>query len=185
MRYSTGANSPSRESPAGVQASLQSYLAYPKPCQTGAKPWIATLRKPAAPTRYSTITASLKSLLAEISSTLAERTSADSACQLLQRLSDRLSEHFILEEQGGYFAEAMMRSPHLIARANGLMAQHDKLRTAAEEAARLAAAERQAGEFWEAARTRFEALRQSLLNHESGEDSLLQEAYVQDLGASD
>ena len=52
----------------------------------------------------------LKDLLARIDRALAERTaSIDSVSDLLAKLGDRLVRHFSMEEDGGYFAEALTR----------------------------------------------------------------------------
>lgn len=78
-----------------------------------------------------------------------------------------------------------MQAPRLVTRANELLAQHPKMCTQATELCKLAAATERADDWWQETASRFQAFKKELLAHESKEDSLLQEAYQQDLGAND
>lgn len=127
----------------------------------------------------------LKELLARIGQALSDRSPPETISAQLNELADRLVQHFALEEEGGYFTEAVKRSPHLSTRAEGLMAQHGKLQSLSRQLAEGAQADQGLPRWWTETRTRFDALRESLLKHESGEDSFLLEAYNQDLGAND
>ena len=124
----------------------------------------------------------LKEVLARIECVLAEQSaSIGEAADLLGRLGDQLVTHFAMEEADGYFAEALMHAPQLVARANDLLAQHPKMTHLARD---LAGAE--PGEaWWQETRERFQAFLRELTRHERGEDQLLQEAYVRDLAAHD
>jgi len=128
----------------------------------------------------------LKELLVRIEQALEKRDiPIPEVGKLLGELGDRLVKHFELEEQGGYFAEALLQAPRLVARANDLLAQHPKMCTQADRLLELAAAEGNADDWWKKTRERFLAFKEELLKHESKEDGLLQEAYQQDLGAND
>jgi hypothetical protein len=105
------------------------------------------------------------------------------ATRLLNQLNDHLMSHFALEESGGYFTEAVLQAPHLAARSKTLMEQHDKLLRAAR--ALIAPTGKGADSWWEETCQRFAGFQQELLLHERSEDSLLQEAYVDDLGSKD
>lgn len=127
----------------------------------------------------------LKAMMARIDEALKERKDFEGVCHLLGQLGDRLVAHFALEEEGGYFAEAVLHSPHLVAKANRLMAQHPKLSAKARTVLEGAQAEQASDGWWEETRKRFDEVRQLLLRHEQGEDALLQEAYVRDIGSHD
>jgi hypothetical protein len=126
----------------------------------------------------------LKALLAKIDETLGQRKgTVAEATRLLNQLGDQLIGHFALEESGGYFTEAVLHAPHLAARSQLLMDQHGRLSAAAREL--VASTDKGAGVWWEETGNRFAGFQQELLLHERSEDSLLQEAYVDDLGSKD
>jgi len=128
----------------------------------------------------------LKDLLARIERALHKRDLAVSEVgKLLGELGYRLVKHFELEEQGGYFAEALLQAPRLVARANELLAQHPKMCTRANDLLQLAGAEENAEAWWQKTQERFLAFKEELMMHEIKEDSLLQDAYQQDIGAND
>lgn len=128
----------------------------------------------------------LRELLGKIDRVLQERkeTIAE-AGKLLGELGDRLVKHFTLEEEGGYFGETLLQAPRLVARANELLAQHPKMCTQATELCEVAASPENADDWWDKTSQRFQAFKKELLAHERKEDSLLQEAYQQDLGTHD
>jgi len=111
--------------------------------------------------------------------------STEEVVQMLGQLGDRLVKHFALEEEGGYFAEALAGAPQLISRANELLHQHPRMSAEARKLIELSDKVSDAQQWWKATRTRFEAFRSELLKHEQLENSLLQEAYQRDLGAQD
>ncbi len=128
----------------------------------------------------------LKALLARIDEALDQRNkSVAEVGDLLGELGDRLIRHFTLEEEGGYFAEALTHAPRLVAKANELLAQHPRMCTRASELVQLASAESPTETWWRQTRERFLAFQEELLKHERAEDGLLQEAYQRDLGAND
>ncbi len=131
--------------------------------------------------------AELKLLLGEIDKALETRSvTVDEVGQLLGRLGDRLVKHFALEESGGYFAEALLHAPQLLAKANALLAQHPKMcNRAGEIVTEIGSTRSSGGDWWQQTRTKFAAFRDELLRHERSENVLLQEAYTQDLGAHD
>lgn len=124
-------------------------------------------------------------LLASIDDALDERRDADEVCRLLAQLGDKLVHHFALEEDGGYFSDALLQSPRLVARANGLMAQHPMLSERARKLLDETHANPGTDTWWAETREQFDAFRDTLVKHEQGEDRLLQEAYTQDIGSHD
>ena len=128
----------------------------------------------------------LNELMARIDRALEEKTSTVAeVSDLLAQLGDRLVKHFELEEEGGYFAEALTQAPRLISRANELMIQHPKMTRYARELAGAADPAQQPDLWWKQTRERFKAFQAELQKHESQENDLLQEAYNRDLGAND
>lgn len=127
----------------------------------------------------------LKLLLAEIDRALAEQTAAvEEVSEKLGRLGDLLVRHFTMEEDEGYFSEALLRAPQLVAKANQLLAQHPKMRckaTALISDLSLGPQE----DWWTKTRRLFLEFRDELTQHERQEDRLIQEAYVRDVGAND
>ncbi len=128
----------------------------------------------------------LKSLLARIDRALAERlgTIAE-VSDLIAQLGDRLVRHFALEEHGGYFGDALVSAPQLVAKANQLLAQHPKMSGNANTLVLEIRQSPQNEEWWSNTRRLFVAFRDALLQHERAEDRLLQEAYGLDLGSND
>ncbi len=105
---------------------------------------------------------------------------------LLGQLGDRLVYHFAFEEEGGYFAEALLHSPQLIAKANALLDQHPKMRTRAQQLKADLQREETSNEQWKMRTAAlFYAFRDELLHHEREENILLQEAYHRDMGIND
>ena len=127
----------------------------------------------------------LKKLMQQIDDALASHTATVAAVSdLLARLGDNLVKHFALEEEGGYFAEALLRSPQLLAKANDLLTQHPKMCTLARDLVDISPVQDNE-RWWQETRQRFQAFKAELLKHERNEDQLLQEAYTQDLGSHD
>lgn len=99
----------------------------------------------------------------------------------LAKFSEALLSHLEWEEACGVLDGAVKHAPHLSRRASELLAQHDGLRT---EMGRILE-ETLAGAAETEIRTRFHDLRQHLLGHDHAESSLLQKAYLEDLGSGD
>jgi len=75
----------------------------------------------------------LKSLLGKIDQVLAERTgSVAEVSHLLAQLGDKLAKHFVTEEEGSYFSEALLHAPQLVSKANELLAQHPRMRASGQ-----------------------------------------------------
>jgi iron-sulfur cluster repair protein YtfE (RIC family) len=128
----------------------------------------------------------LKELLEKIDRALTERCATiDQVSGLLAQFGDQLVRHFSMEEDSGYFADALLQAPRLVSRANELMAQHPKMCTKARDLIPEVGGAQPKQDWWQETRKRFDAFREELLKHEQGEDRLLQEAYNEDLGAND
>jgi hypothetical protein len=105
-------------------------------------------------------------------------------CEAMTALREHLGHHFAQEEAGGYLEEALLAAPRLATTADRLLAQHplllrkccetvDKLRQAPADAA-----------LRRRMREEFLDLRRKLLEHERGENALMQEAFHVDLETS-
>lgn len=109
--------------------------------------------------------------------------------ELLGKLRDQLALHFSLEEFYGYFEEALTVSPRISNRAAELRSQHAGLFL---ELCRLA--DRAEGRLYEhhlnrravqSLGTQFAAFQTRLEQHEAGENSLILEAFDEELGDGD
>lgn len=128
----------------------------------------------------------LKALLGKIEKLLVQQeASVEEVADLLGQLGDRLVKHFALEEEGGYFSEALMHAPRLVSKANELMAQHPKMTTEARQMVVDLESAQAKTDWRQETRKRFEAFRRELMKHEKSEDGLLHEAYHRDIGAHD
>lgn len=129
----------------------------------------------------------LMNMLEETGRALQERTAGvEAIATLLARLGDRLVKHFALEEEGGYFSEALLCAPQLISKANQLLAQHPYLCAQAERLkADLENRDFAGQDWWQQTWARFCEFRDELMKHEKSENRLLQEAYGRDVGSHD
>jgi hypothetical protein len=129
----------------------------------------------------------LKALIARIGNALETRkATVEEVSAMIGQLGDNLVKHFALEEDGGYFADALLHAPQLISKANALLAQHPKMCLQAKDLVQQLSEVRQVGENWWSRTTElFIAFRDEINRHEKQENVLLQEAYTQDLGAND
>ncbi|MHC4401652.1 MAG: hemerythrin domain-containing protein [Planctomycetota bacterium] len=128
----------------------------------------------------------LMALLAQLEQKLRQDdASVAEVSYLLGQLGDQLIKHFAMEEEGGYFSDALHQAPRLISHANELMAQHPKMTSAAQQLAEHLETAQAAADWREETWKRFEVFRIELVLHERREDSLLLEAYHRDIGTSD
>ncbi|NMC21227.1 MAG: hypothetical protein GYA33_12505 [Thermogutta sp.] len=129
----------------------------------------------------------IEALLEEVDAALGKRDRpTKEVIRLLSELPVHLEAHFAFEEAGRFFDEGMLRAPHLRPKADKILAEHAPLVEAAKSlAADAAANEQSAPDWWERVRDRFLALKNDLSRHEHAENDLVQEAYVQDIGARD
>ena len=128
-----------------------------------------------------------KALLATVGEALQQRSATiDEVSHMLAQLGDRLVKHFAFEEDGGYFAEALLHAPQLVSKANALLAQHPKMCILAKSlAVDLHARKETSDDWWARTSELFQAFRDELMRHETQENVLLQDAYHQDIGTTD
>jgi len=102
--------------------------------------------------------------------------------RLLRELEHLLPEHFEYEESGGYLAEALAVAPRLTRRAQRLRDEHSGF---SAKLAALAARAREVGELpgsWKALATAVKKFTYELRHHELEENTLINEAFMDDLG---
>ncbi len=92
-----------------------------------------------------------------------------------------LIEHFAIEEQGGYFAEVLAVAPRLSGRVSRLKRNHPAFR---RRLTRLRKHIPDPTIAWPEVEARVAALLKALADHESAENDLVHEAFMQDLGSS-
>lgn len=99
----------------------------------------------------------------------------------VSELITALERHFAWEEEGGYMSEALQAAPWLFRRAAALRRQHAMLLRAAEQ---IREGTHHAANL-ELLKSSLERLVRRVRRHEQAEDTLLQEAVTQDIGAKD
>lgn len=129
----------------------------------------------------------IEALLEELETAVSKRDRPPSeVIRLLSELPVHLEAHFAFEEAGRFFDEGMLRAPHLQPKADKILAEHSPLVDAAKALATDAAGDDPGSPgWWERVRDRFLAVKNDLSRHEHAENDLVQEAYIQDLGARD
>lgn len=104
---------------------------------------------------------------------------------LLDNLVGRIERHFVREEADGYFTEIVELAPRFARVAVELQREHaDLLMTAKRLCGRLPIAQ-ESHNSWRVFQLDFEAFVQRCAEHESAENRLVQETYLQDIGALD
>lgn len=128
----------------------------------------------------------LKELLARIDGLLAAQNASETeVTDLLALLGDVLVKHFALEEKDSYFGDALTHAPRLVAKANELMNQHPKMAWKAQQLGQSTTDQCGSAQWWQETRLRFRQFMRELIEHETCENRLLQEAYTSDVGTSD
>lgn len=129
----------------------------------------------------------IRDLISSIGDALERRSATvDEVSALLAQLGDRLVKQFAMEEDGGYFAEAIVHAPQLVSKANALLAQHPKMHALARDlVCGLQSGHETRDDWWQKTAQAFAAFHDEFERHESQENVLLQEAYHQDLGTND
>ena len=101
------------------------------------------------------------------------------------RLRDHLADHFLDEEEGGFFTNLVQRMPHHAERIEALRMEHVARLHDLDGLIDDAANQPICPDWWEDLARRFHEVSRLLMAHELTENELLQEAYGLDLGAFD
>jgi iron-sulfur cluster repair protein YtfE (RIC family) len=115
----------------------------------------------------------------------AHNTPGDELATQLHHLHTALVEHFWHEEHKGFFDEVVAQAPQLTRQAHKLCAEHQEMLHTASELARFAAAGAGSETWWRELSSRFHVFGKQLMHHEGEENSLLQQAYQDDVGTHD
>jgi len=107
------------------------------------------------------------------------------AVDSILRMHELVESHFEHEEQDGYMNEPIQQAPHLTERADHLLRQHPSLLEEVTKLRMLAKAGVESESWWEEIHTRFDRFSQAFLDHEAGENKLIQEVFTQDVGTGD
>ncbi|MCC9607012.1 hypothetical protein LOC68_14975 [Blastopirellula sp. JC732] len=102
---------------------------------------------------------------------------------MLDELYDRLYEHFLAEEHGGYMSDVLRRAPHLADEAARLSGEHPLFLLEVRECRREA--DYQEAPYSADLRGRFRKFAERYLHHEHHENSLVQRAFDVDIGVGD
>lgn len=128
----------------------------------------------------------LRDFLSELTKLLANAqwTTAGLA-KLLNELRQHLREHFVLEEQGGYFCEALAILPQLGQQAAALQRQHDGFLATVDGVLGRTGSGELLAEPRSSIETELREFVDAMRKHEAGEIRILQLAYNEDLGSVD
>ena len=129
---------------------------------------------------------SLKEQLGHIHHVLgAHNMPGDEVATQLRHFHAALVEHFWNEEHEGFFDEVINQAPNLTPQTHKLCAEHRAILHTVTELAQFAASGAGSESWWHELTPRFQAFSKQLMHHESAENSLLQQAYQEDLGTND
>ena len=122
-------------------------------------------------------------------SILETMTARASSCQVIadmfSELNEHTLEHFRHEESGGYFSEALERAPRLSERADELLGQHPVIVEQLDELQTHATKPSSNETWWNELEQMFQRFLEVFEEHEVGENELLQNAFLVDIGAED
>lgn len=128
----------------------------------------------------------LRDILGELTPVLANSIwEPEELAELLKQLREHLREHFEVEEDGGYFHDALAILPQLRPQAVALQRQHAEYLATVERVLGRLAMEELAAETRRAIEVDLRKFVESMRKHDTDEVKLLQLAYNQDLGSSD
>jgi hypothetical protein len=115
----------------------------------------------------------------------ARRASQDVVLATLRELIQVLFDHFEHEEAGGYFAAVTEVNPQLRTRARQLLLEHPAIAERLLALQLCAVRDKSLDGCWQELDDGFEAFYLAFAAHEAAEDTLLQEAYGDDIAAED
>ncbi len=110
---------------------------------------------------------------------------AEETLKLLRELQVELVDHFVTEEEEGFFDEVITLAPRLQNRANQLCVEHEQMLYQVAELCRFAAAGSESMPWWQELGSRCHEFSKQLMHHESEENKLLQQSHQEDIGPSD
>ena len=122
--------------------------------------------------------------LAELRSALADQGNILRLSTLLDEFKTELAEHFELEEEDGYFSDAVAHAPRLHDDADRLLEQHRELADRLGQLCQVAKDATPDVE-WESIEAQVNQFIELLIQHERAENSLILDAYGQDIGTHD
>jgi hypothetical protein len=140
--------------------------------------------------QHGTIRSGLRSIEAVLAKlAAASEPGADQAARAIQRLEGlarELRKHFAEEEtDNGIFAKALAGAPRLERKVLALRKEHAPLALEVERILQDAGYAGLAPDAWGKVAAKFSAFAQALRHHETAENRLLSDAYLQDLGSGD
>jgi len=128
----------------------------------------------------------LRNLLGQISREMSARkgTAADLA-QQFQSLRDQLHEHFVEEEDHGFFEQITSQAPRFVSQTQKLCDEHVEMLEKVDQLISRAGQGDGSDEWWSGLVGAFHELSRELMQHEHEENDLLQQAYSDDIGEKD
>ncbi len=148
-----------------------------------------TLQEPLNPQAIADVErehAELRQLIGTIQKNLADPSRPAALVKnQLTALGQKLEDHFQTEEHGGFFAQITDQAPRLATQADKLCDEHQALLVELLAITDQTQADLRANSTWANLQQAFHAFSKHLMNHESEENEMLQEAYWEDIGPAD
>ncbi len=128
----------------------------------------------------------LRQLLGTISHALGDRLETVArVAEMLTSLQGHVEKHFDEEEEIGFFEQVAEKAPRLADKAQQLRDEHAQLRDTLKTLIEHAADHDDTDEWWSKTESLFRDFCRDLMHHESAENSILMDAYQQDIGDKD
>ena len=127
----------------------------------------------------------MRELLRELHRILDERLDPTRAITAIGEFVAYLREHFKHEDEDGFFAEITEVAPRLSSRAEATSHEHVDLLTVMQAFDAKVRNTQGSASWWDEIGQEFHRLAKELMHHERREQELLQEAYLDDIGAGD
>lgn len=104
---------------------------------------------------------------------------------MLSAFRELLFSHFRSEERDGFFEQIVARAPQLSRQADVLTREHAALLDELDRLIRSVQGVSGRPLCWQTLGMSFDGFTKNLMHHESAENGILQQAYVDDLGTKD
>ena len=131
---------------------------------------------------YSDVAAAAEAVRVALSQDGKTKTAVEGA---LAHLCDLIEAQFAREEDGGYLKCVTDEAPRFRSQVDALLAEHQELLDRAEKLRLLIHSGMETPSWWSCVQNDFETLAARLSGHHHAEIAAMQQAFSQDLGASD
>jgi iron-sulfur cluster repair protein YtfE (RIC family) len=99
-------------------------------------------------------------------------------------LSEQIELHFSLEEISGLFEQIVFQASHLSSQVDDLRSEHQQLLVAIRQLSEFSMSGDDSSEWWQCLEDSYSNFRKELMQHESREMLIFQQAYCEDIGGA-